>query len=79
MAALLAALVVTALCVTAALYAMRLSVLVLMHWQAMVAFSALLYLIPMLVVALRRKRQVKLQAAEDAPLTPVARRPLREL
>lgn len=66
--ALLAALLITALCVVVALYAMKLSMLVLMHWQAMVAFSALLYLIPMLVVMLRRRRQAKLQAAKDEPL-----------
>jgi hypothetical protein len=54
--ALLAALVVTALCVVVALYAMKLSMLVLMHWQALVALSLLVY-VPMLVVMVRRKRQ----------------------
>ena len=54
--ALFAALLVTALCVVAALYAMKLSVLVLMHWQALVALSLLVY-VPMWVVMVRRRRQ----------------------
>lgn len=54
--ALLAAMAVTALSVVVALYAMKLSMLVLMHWQVLVALSLLVY-VPMLVVMVRRKRQ----------------------
>lgn len=54
--ALLASLAVTALCVVVALYAMKLSMLVLMHWQALVALSLLVY-VPMLIVMVRRRRQ----------------------
>ena len=77
--ALLAALVITALCGVAGIYAMKLSMLVLMHWQAMIAFSALLYIIPVAVVMLRRRRQAKLQAARDQALMPMVRRPLGDL
>ena len=60
LAALLAAVMVTALCVVVALYAMKLSVLVLMHWQALVALSLLVY-VPMLVVMIRRRRQASFE------------------
>ena len=78
LAALLAALPVTAFCVIAALYAAKLSVLVLLHWQAQIAVALFLYLIPMLVLVLRRKRQSGREPKEE-PLTPEGRRPLREL
>lgn len=79
LAALIAALPVTALCVVVALYAARLSVLVLTHWQAQIGISVLLYLLPMLLVVLRRRRQAKRQPSGEDSLRPAIRRPLREL
>jgi len=78
LAALLAALPLTALSLLVALYAAKLSVLVLMHWQAQIAVALLLYLIPVLVLALRRKRQAQREAKNER-LAPTARRSLREL
>jgi cbb3-type cytochrome oxidase subunit 3 len=78
LAALLAALGVTALCGLVALYAARLSVLMFLHWEAWVALSLLFYA-SIFLVAFRRKRRAERQAANDAPLAPVERRPLREI
>lgn len=75
--ALLATLPVTALCVMVSLYAMKVSVLILMHWQAQIAISAFLYLIPMLVLAWRKKRRAE-RAAKNERVMPTPR-PLREL
>ena len=58
LAVLLAALVITALCAVLALYAMRIFLFVLLHWQAMVALSLLFYA-SIFLVALRQKRRAK--------------------
>jgi hypothetical protein len=58
LAALLAALVITALCAVLALYAMKIFLFVLLHWQAMVALSLLFYA-SIFLVALHQKRRAK--------------------
>jgi cbb3-type cytochrome oxidase subunit 3 len=78
LAALLAALTVTVLCGLLALYAARLSLLMFLHWEAWVALSLLFYA-SIFVAARRRKRRAERQAANDAPLAPATRQPLREL
>ena len=55
---LLAALVITALCAILALYAMKIFLFVLLHWEAMVALSLLFYA-SIYVAALRQKRRAK--------------------
>ena len=54
----LAALVITALCAILALYAMKIFLFVLLHWEAMVALSLLFYA-SIYVAALRQKRRAK--------------------
>jgi hypothetical protein len=74
LAALLAALVVTALCAAVAIYAMPL----LLHWQAEVALSLLFYAVIILIARRKKRLAAAREAEKDKPLTYVIRRPLRE-
>ena len=58
LAVFVAALVITALCAVLALYAMKMFLFVLMHWQAMVALSLLFYA-SIFLAASRQKRRAK--------------------
>jgi hypothetical protein len=58
LAVLFAALVITALCAVVALYAMKIFLFVLLHWQAMVALS-LLFSASIFLAALRQKHRAK--------------------
>ena len=53
-----AALAITALCAVLALYAMKMFLFVLLHWQAMVALSLLFYA-SIFLAASRQKRRAK--------------------
>lgn len=58
LAALLAAVAITALCAVVALYTMKFFLFVLLHWEAMVALSLLFYA-TIFLVALHQKRRAK--------------------
>lgn len=67
LAALLAALPITALCIAISLYAAKLSVLILTHWQAQIGIAVLLYLLPMAVLSVRKRRQAREKPRDEPP------------
>lgn len=75
LAALLAALVITALCGLTAVYAAKSLLFAFVHWQVWVGLSLFFYA-SIFTAAFRHKRRAE-RAAKDENLTPGA--PLREL
>lgn len=75
LAALLAALVITALCGITALYAAKTFLFAFVHWQVWVGLSLFFYA-SIFAAAFRQKRRAELEAKDEGAAT---RQPLREL